>query len=93
MALFGLQSNVGIIEMPMEWHGIYKPFNTISIGSSPELDIALYTICFLARPDAFCPVQGPASSDRNSRVTRYRIQSFVQTYRGNKFIGSAFPTF
>ena len=77
------------------------------MASSPELDIALYTICFLARPDAQCPVQGPIppapkvnSNSRTStfvgrgpRPTRYRIQTYSQMFQGQKYIGSAYPIF
>ena len=28
--------------------------NTMILGSSPEFDMAVYTLCFLARPDEIC---------------------------------------
>ncbi|XP_032779443.2 poly(U)-specific endoribonuclease homolog [Daphnia magna] len=81
---------VGLIEMPMKFLGVYKPHSTLMIGSSPELEIALYSICFLTRPDSLCPIKGNATSGIS---TRYQIQTFVSKFQGRRFLGSAFPTF
>lgn len=76
--------------MPMKFLGVYKPHSTLMIGSSPELEIALYSICFLTRPDSLCPIKGNATSGIS---TRYQIQTFVSKFQGRRFLGSAFPTF
>lgn len=31
--------------------------STMLIGTSPELEMSLYTLCFLVHPDSICPVQ------------------------------------
>lgn len=84
------QGLVDLIEMPMKFLGIFKPHSTLMIGSSPELEIALYSICFLTRPDSLCPIKGATS---NGRSTGYNIQTFVSKFQGRRFVGSAFPTF
>ncbi|EFX76267.1 Endoribonuclease-like protein [Daphnia pulex] len=81
---------VGLIELPMKYQGVFKPHSTLMIGSSPELEIALYSICFMARPDSLCPIKGQVA---NGRSTQYSIQTFVSKFHGRQFVGSAFPTF
>jgi len=73
-----------LIEMPMRWRGEYKPISSISVGASPELEVALYTICFLARPNSSCHVEANGS--------RYRIQSFTSNFKGKRFIGTTYPS-
>lgn len=73
-----------LIEMPVSWRGEYKAFNSISVGTSPELEMALYTICFLTRPNGSCPVE--------ANGVRYRIQSFTSNYNGKRFIGTTYPS-
>ena len=38
------------------WDGYRKPIGSMMFGISPELEIALYTICFRARPGRDCNV-------------------------------------
>lgn len=80
---------VGLIELPMVFNGVYKAHSTMMIGSSPELEIAMYSICFLARPDSTCPCSWNMS---NNKVARFKIQTFVSKFHGKQFVGSAFPT-
>lgn len=86
---------IGLIELPMvAFDGVYKAHSTMMIGTSPELEIALYTICFLARPDSLCPVRWNIKNnkDNSSKIVNFKIQTFVSKFRGNQFLGSAFPT-
>lgn len=62
---------------------INKPVNAMFIGTSPELEIALYTICFQVRPDKECPI----SLGGNKML----IRTHTFRYRGKNLIGSAFP--
>jgi poly(U)-specific endoribonuclease len=87
---FSSQGPVGLIELPMKYQWVFKPHSTLMIGSSPELEIALYSICFLARPDTLCPISGQIN---NGKSTQYKIQTFVSKFHGRQFVGSAFPTF
>ena len=74
-----------MIEMPMKWEGIYKEISSIAIGSSPELDIALGTVCFLARKDSKCNLAGADG-------TPYAYQTFTLTQNGVTYVGTAYPT-
>jgi len=74
-----------VIEMPMEWEGDYKPINSLAVASSPELQLALGTICFLARPDAKCPVVG-------TNGAKYYIQTYTYNYHGDIYVATAYPT-
>ena len=54
-----------------KWGDYIKHQTTMMIGISPELSMALYTICFRARPDEDCYVR---LGDRDFRIrtnTRY----------------------
>lgn len=48
--------NAAIVKINIELFGIVKPNATMLFGTSPELEMALYTICFYARPNDICPV-------------------------------------
>lgn len=37
-------------------NGIVQPVTTLFVGTSPELEFALYTMCFFTRPNNVCPV-------------------------------------
>jgi|ERR1712136_55147 len=74
-----------LIEMPINWRREYKPISSISVGASPELEVALYTICFLTRPNGSCPLEAGG--------VRFRIQSFTTNYQGKRFIGTTYPSF
>lgn len=53
------------------------------IGTSPELEVALYTVCFELRANVDCPIQ------LNNKLAN--IKTYAFTYRGKNSIGSAFP--
>lgn len=53
------------------------------IGTSPEFEIALYTLCFFARPNKSCKVLLS-----NEKLT---IQTWVQNSNNEELIGSSFP--
>lgn len=85
-----------LIDVPLQWEGVTKNLTTLTTCSSPVLDIALYTICFLARPNDACPIQaGPnfhASHNlRNTYTTPYTIQTYQFKQSNKIYVGSAFP--
>lgn len=63
--------------------GIDKPVDTMFVGTSPELEMALYSLCFLTRADRSCPLS-LGGKDFNLRTHTFR-------YRSKDMIGSAFP--
>ncbi|NWY48030.1 ENDUC protein, partial [Sylvia atricapilla] len=40
-----------VLSLRFRWDGHSKPRSSLLVGSSPEFDLALFTLCFLARPD------------------------------------------
>ncbi|XP_006888229.1 PREDICTED: poly(U)-specific endoribonuclease isoform X2 [Elephantulus edwardii] len=43
-----------VLAMQFNWDGYYKEVGAAFIGSSPEFEFALYTLCFIARPGKVC---------------------------------------
>ncbi|XP_041438509.1 poly(U)-specific endoribonuclease-A isoform X2 [Xenopus laevis] len=68
------------------WDGFYKEVGSQFIGSSPEFDFSIYTLCFISRPGKKCKISlgGHGLS----------IQTYVwtkSTYdNGKKFIATAY---
>ena len=75
-----------VVDLPMSWDGLYKSISSISVSGSPEIELALATVCFLTRPNAKCPLSG-------SDGTAYAYQTYTLTYNGKDYIGSAYPTY
>lgn len=70
-----------LLSVQFAWHGELKPVTTLFIGVSPEFEMALYTLCFLA-----------GSEQNNISIGNYDLT--IRCYRihssyGDK-IGSAF---
>lgn len=80
---FHLQHNEFAVTLRMSFYGVTKPFNGFFVGTSPELEMSLYTVCFLATPDKQpCDIQlGKA---------RMSIVSHVWTWKGKRLIGTAY---
>ncbi|XP_066468895.1 uridylate-specific endoribonuclease [Tiliqua scincoides] len=43
-----------VLGMQFNWDGFYKEVGTAFIGSSPEFEFGLYSLCFIARPGKLC---------------------------------------
>lgn len=72
-----------ILKYRFDLNNLQKPVNTLFIGTSPELEMALYTICFQLRPDKDCPI--------TLNGNKINIITHTWRYRGKSLIGSAFP--
>ena len=44
------QGKGGIMKSVFEWEGYIKPASSIFMGLSPELELAIYTLCVLLKP-------------------------------------------
>ncbi|NXL76201.1 ENDUC protein, partial [Leptocoma aspasia] len=70
-----------VLSLRFRWDGHSKARGSLLVGSSPELDLALFTLCFLARPDSQCHISlgGEAAT--------------IQTYTWDKqrLVASAYP--
>ena len=60
-----------------------KCYGSMYVGTSPELEMALYTICFLTRPSVSCPI---SLNDVPVYITTYPLEQGGVTY-----IGTAYP--
>jgi len=74
----------GVIKLHYKWLDKTKPVGTLFVGTSPELELALYTVCFFARPNEKCFL-------RLNGKNIY-IQTYTFTANKQKLIGSAFPS-
>ncbi|XP_050312708.1 endoribonuclease CG2145-like [Anthonomus grandis grandis] len=72
-----------ILKHHSTFHDISKPVNSMFIGTSPELELALYSTCFILRADRICPLK--------MNGNRFIIRTYTFRYRGKNMIGSAFP--
>ena len=53
------------------------------LGTSPELELALYTVCFMTRPDRKCHVRLGGQD--------VYIQTWTYNQGGQVLVGSAYP--
>ncbi|XP_063591230.1 endoribonuclease CG2145-like [Penaeus indicus] len=81
--LVDLNGKGKIIKVRFVWMNQPKPVGSVFVGVTPELELALYTVCFLAKPDSRCPVK------LNNK--EFNIQTWSISLRGKKVIGSAYP--
>lgn len=72
-----------IINDHFEWLGEPKNTGSMMVGTSPELDMAMFTVCFLARPDSKCPTQ--------MNGQQFQVQTHPSDYDGHVLVGSAYP--
>uniref|UniRef100_H2ZB63 Uridylate-specific endoribonuclease n=1 Tax=Ciona savignyi TaxID=51511 RepID=H2ZB63_CIOSA len=72
------------------WNGNVKPMSGVCIGSSPELEFALFTLCYVTRPGSTCRVK---MQGKGGEVIR-RIQTHewigANTNGGTNSLASAF---
>lgn len=73
-----------IIKYRVSYKNKNKPVNTMFIGTLPELEMSLYTVCHVMRKQK-CDI-----SLGGKKIT---IRTYPFFYRGNRLIGSAYPEF
>ncbi|XP_075973577.1 uncharacterized protein LOC142974889 [Anticarsia gemmatalis] len=72
-----------VLKYHFSQQGVDKPVNTMFLGTSPELEMALYTLCYVTRVDNDCKLK-LSNNDVNIVTYNYR-------YRSKNLVGSAFP--
>lgn len=71
-----------IIQHNFQWRGSSKPISSMFIGTSPEFEMGVYTLCWIARPDSSsCPM---SFGGKKVPVTTWTIGSSKQ------FVASAY---
>ena len=69
--------------MTFDWKGYTKPVSSMWIGSTPEMELAVYTVCFLYKSNALVDVSMNGAA--------YKIQTYTETYNSETLVGSAYP--
>nr|XP_012149082.1 PREDICTED: poly(U)-specific endoribonuclease homolog [Megachile rotundata]XP_012149083.1 PREDICTED: poly(U)-specific endoribonuclease homolog [Megachile rotundata]XP_012149084.1 PREDICTED: poly(U)-specific endoribonuclease homolog [Megachile rotundata]XP_012149085.1 PREDICTED: poly(U)-specific endoribonuclease homolog [Megachile rotundata]XP_012149087.1 PREDICTED: poly(U)-specific endoribonuclease homolog [Megachile rotundata]XP_012149088.1 PREDICTED: poly(U)-specific endoribonuclease homol len=78
-------SSSSLVKLNFQMNGIIRPNATIFVGTLPELEMALYTICFYARSNSLCPVM--------LGKTQFNIYTHSFIYFGNEVIDLGLPMF
>ncbi|XP_059813313.1 uridylate-specific endoribonuclease A [Hypanus sabinus] len=76
-----------VLAMQFNWNGYYKEVGSEIIGSSPEFDFAIYTLCFIAKPDKSCTVS------LGGKTINIQTYTWTKSTYGNgkKYVASTFP--
>lgn len=72
-----------ILKFHFKLSGVDKPVDSMFIGTSPELEMALYTTCYMFRANRICPLRLNGNN--------FIVRTYSMRYRGKNMIGSAFP--
>ncbi len=72
-----------VMKSIFEWDGMVKPVSSIFLGLSPEIELAIYTICALIRPDDTVEISLAGK--------KIDVRTHVFKQRGKKYLGSAYP--
>ncbi|KAG7199308.1 hypothetical protein KM043_018161 [Ampulex compressa] len=80
-----LGNKAALLKINYQMEGIIKPNATIFAGTLPELEMALYTICFYARPNDLCPISLGGA--------KFYILTHSFRYYGHDLIDLGIPVF
>ncbi|KAM4794896.1 uridylate-specific endoribonuclease D-like [Rhinophrynus dorsalis] len=76
-----------IFAFQFKWSTYLKTLGSFFIGSSPEFDMAIYTLCYVTRPDSLCSVKMGGNI--------FQIQTYTwanSTYgNGKRYVASSYP--
>ncbi|KAF4112362.1 hypothetical protein G5714_007157 [Onychostoma macrolepis] len=76
-----------VLGMQFEWDGYFKEVGSALIGSSPEFDLAIYSLCYITRPGQKCYV---SLGGKTLGIQTYTWDN--SSYGdGKKYIASAYP--
>ena len=68
------------MKLQLFWGKYKKIVTSIFFGTSPEFDLALYTLCFLVNPEKSC----------SCRINGQEISIATHGYSGGRYVGSAY---
>ncbi|XP_044730042.1 poly(U)-specific endoribonuclease homolog [Chrysoperla carnea] len=71
-----------VVKLRFKYNNQVRIPKTLFIGTSPEFEFALYTVCYLLRADSQCPVK--------MNGVKFNIKTYNYKYRGVSSIGSAY---
>lgn len=71
------------LKMNYEWNGEKKCGGSTLVGTTPELEMALATVCFKTRPNANCYLS------LGNKSLRYKTYAF--NYEGYDYLATAYP--
>ncbi|XP_069509302.1 uridylate-specific endoribonuclease isoform X2 [Ambystoma mexicanum] len=76
-----------VIGKQFDWDGFQKEVGSSFIGSSPEFDFAMYTLCFIARPGKVCTVS------LGGHPLKIQTYTWTKSTYGDskKYIATAYP--
>ncbi|XP_067170060.1 uridylate-specific endoribonuclease C-like [Apteryx mantelli] len=76
-----------VLALQYRWSGYLKSIGSVFMGSSPEFDLALYTLCYKARPDQQCHVS------LGGKAARIQTYSWTNSFYGDgqRFVASSYP--
>ncbi|XP_019618059.1 PREDICTED: poly(U)-specific endoribonuclease-D-like [Branchiostoma belcheri] len=72
----------GTIGVQFRWGSVWKNLGGFFLGTSPEFDVAIYTLCFLARPEGLCEFSMAGS--------QMRLTTYSWLDRG-QYLATAYP--
>ncbi|XP_031556900.1 poly(U)-specific endoribonuclease-B-like [Actinia tenebrosa] len=70
-----------LMTIKFSWKNGMKPLGSSFIGTSPEFEVAMYTVCFLAG----------GGKDVHLDMEEYDVIIKIHEYSGGKYIGSCYP--
>ncbi|XP_004518357.1 poly(U)-specific endoribonuclease homolog [Ceratitis capitata] len=79
-----LDKNKYVLATRFSFHNHVKPYNTLFIGTSPEFELSVYTVCFLLHVEEPCPVQ--------MGKTKFNINTNAWDWHGRKTLAAAYPS-
>ncbi|XP_046401731.1 endoribonuclease CG2145-like [Ischnura elegans] len=71
------------LKITFKWNQNYKAIGSIFMGASPELEMALYTICFYTKPGGVCRLKLGGNN--------VSIQTYQHEYAGSIYVATAYP--
>ncbi|XP_072703414.1 uridylate-specific endoribonuclease C-like isoform X2 [Ciconia boyciana] len=76
-----------VLALQYRWSGHLKSIGSTFMGSSPEFDLALYTLCYKTRPDHQCRVS------LGGKAATIQTYSWANSFYGDgrRFVASSYP--